>query len=169
YISWEQYEQNRQRLRDNDRGRGASRSASGRAPTLLNGRLTCGRCGLPMGARNARLGATPRYACDQLHLENCGPLCQSVSAATVDRLIEDLLVQAVQPASVELSLRAAQQSEQDRERLHSHWKQQRERAEDEATLAKRRYEAGDPDKRPGGPRTGAAVGTAVDRGAADRG
>jgi DNA invertase Pin-like site-specific DNA recombinase len=147
YISWEQYEQNRERLRENDRGRGASRSASGRAPTLLNGRLRCGRCGLPMGARNARPGATPRYACDQLHLENCGPLCQSVSAAVVDRLIEDLLVQAVQPASVELSLRAAQQSERDRERLHSHWKQQRERAEYEATLAQRRYEAVDPDNR----------------------
>jgi DNA invertase Pin-like site-specific DNA recombinase len=147
YISFEQYERNQQRLRENDRGRGASRSASGRAPTLLNGRLTCGRCGLSMGARNARADAAPRYACDSLHLESCGPLCQSVSASAVDRLIEDLLFRAVQPASLELSLRAAQQSERDRERLHSHWKQQLERAEYEAGLAKRRYEAVDPDNR----------------------
>jgi DNA invertase Pin-like site-specific DNA recombinase len=147
YISWEQYEQNQQRLRSNDRGRGASRSASGRAPTLLNGRLTCGRCGLPMGARNARPGVTPRYACDQLRLERQGPMCQSVSAAAVDRLIEALVFRAVQPASLELSLRAAEQSEQERQRLHTHWKQRLERAEYAAGLAKRRYEAVDPANR----------------------
>lgn len=147
YISWERYEHNQQRLHENDRGRGASRSASGRAPTLLNGRLKCGHCGLPMGARNARPGANPRYACDQLHLESCGPPCQSISASAVDRLVEELIFRAVQPASLELSLRAAQQDEQDRERLHVNWKQKLERAEYEAGLAKRRYEAVDPENR----------------------
>jgi DNA invertase Pin-like site-specific DNA recombinase len=147
YISWERYEHNQQRLRENDRGRGASRTASGRAPTLLNGRLKCGHCGLPMGARNARPGANPRYACDQLHLEKCGPPCQSVSASAVDRLIEELIFQAVQPACLELSLRAAQQDERDRERLHINWKQKLERGEYEAGLAKRRYEAVDPENR----------------------
>lgn len=147
YISWEQYEQNRRRLRENDRGRGASRSASGRAPTLLNGRLSCGRCGSPMAARNARPGANPRYACDHLHLEGDGPLCQSLSASTVDRLIEALIFQAVQPAALELSLRAAEQGERDRQRLHAHWKQRCERADYEAGLAKRRYEAVDPENR----------------------
>ncbi|MHB8736559.1 MAG: recombinase family protein [Terriglobales bacterium] len=147
YISWERYQRNQQRLRENDRGRGASRSATGRAPTLLNGRLRCGRCGLPMRAHNARPGARPRYTCDQLHLENYGPLCQSVSASAVDQLIEGLIFRAVQPASLELSLRAARQSEQDRERLHTHWKQKLERAAYEASLAKRRYEAVDPENR----------------------
>jgi DNA invertase Pin-like site-specific DNA recombinase len=147
YISWEQYEQNQERLRENDRGRGASRSASGRAPTLLNGRLTCGRCGRPMGARNARPGVIARYACDHLRLERRGPMCQSVSAAAVDKLIEELIFRAVQPASLELSLRAAEQSERDRERLHDHWKQKQERAAYEANLAARRYEAVDPENR----------------------
>jgi DNA invertase Pin-like site-specific DNA recombinase len=59
YITWDQYERNQQRLRENDRGRGASRSASGRAPTLLNGRLKCGRCGRPMG--RGTLGRVPRH------------------------------------------------------------------------------------------------------------
>ena len=147
YITWEEYEQNQRRLRENDRGQGASRRASGRAPTLLNGRLTCGRCGSPMAARNARPGVTARYACDHLHLESRGPICQSVSAAAVDRLIEGLIFQAVQPASVELSLRAAEQGERDRERLHAHWKQRLERVKYEAGLAQRRYEAVDPDNR----------------------
>jgi DNA invertase Pin-like site-specific DNA recombinase len=147
YITWEEYEQNQRRLRENDRGRGASRIASGRAPTLLNGRLTCGRCDSPMGARNGRPGLTARYACDYLHLESRGPTCQSVSAAAVDRLIESLIFQAVQPASVELSLRTAEQGERDRERLHAHWKQRLERAEYEGGLAQRRYEAVDPANR----------------------
>jgi DNA invertase Pin-like site-specific DNA recombinase len=147
YISWARYEQNQQRLRENDRGRGASRTATGRVPTLLNGRLKCGHCGLPMGARNARPGLTARYACDQMYLESRGPWCQSVSASAVDRLVEGLIFRAVQPASLELSLRAAQQSERDRERLHAHWKQKLERAEYEAGLAKRRYEAVDPENR----------------------
>jgi hypothetical protein len=147
YISWEEYEQNRQRLAANDRGRGASRSASGRAPTLLNGRLTCGRCGAPMAARNARPGATPRYACDRERLEACGPVCQSVAASAVDPLIEGLIFRAVQPAALELSMRAAEQAEGDRQRLHAHWKQRLERAEYEAGLARRRYEAVDPDNR----------------------
>jgi len=147
YITFEQYERNQQRLRENDRGRGASRTATGRAPTLLNGRLQCGHCGLPMGARNARPGLTARYACDQMYLESRGPWCQSVSASAVDRLVEGLIFRAVQPASLELSLRAAQQSERDRERLHAHWKQKLERAEYEAGLAKRRYEAVDPENR----------------------
>jgi hypothetical protein len=53
----------------------------------------------------------------------------------------------VQPASLELSLRAAEQSEQERQRLHTHWKQRLERAEYAAGLAKRRYEAVDPANR----------------------
>jgi hypothetical protein len=147
YRAVAQDARNQQRLRANDRGRGARRSASGHAPPLRNGRLTGGRCRLPMGARNARPDAAPRSACDRLHLENCGPLGQSVSASAVDRLIEDLRFRAVQPASLELRLRAAQQRARDRERLHQHWKQQRERTEYAAGLAKRRDEAVDPDKR----------------------
>ncbi|MDG3005845.1 recombinase family protein [Paludisphaera mucosa] len=63
YIPWEQFEANRRRLAANDRGPG-SKKATGRAPTLLNGIVRCGRCGRPMGARNARASANPRYACD---------------------------------------------------------------------------------------------------------
>ena len=61
YISWEQFEQNGRRLAANDRGPG-SKKATGRAPTLLNGVVRCGRWGKPMAARNARASANPRYA-----------------------------------------------------------------------------------------------------------
>lgn len=147
YITWEQFEANRQRMRENDLGRGASRTSSGRGSTLLNGLLTCGRCGRPMAARNARPTANPRYACDMAKQEYGGSLCQSVSAAAIDRQIEVLVLRAVEPAALELSLRAAERVEQDRERLHRHWRQTLERVEYESGRARRQYDAVDPENR----------------------
>jgi DNA invertase Pin-like site-specific DNA recombinase len=146
YITWEQYEENRRRLAAGDLGRGA-KTATGRAPTLLNGIVRCGRCGRAMGARNARVSANPRYACDWEFREYGGPRCQSVVAAYPDRLIESLVLKAVEPASLELSFRAAERAEQDRERLHTHWKQRLERAAYEADRARRQYDAVDPANR----------------------
>ncbi|WP_152054480.1 recombinase family protein [Tautonia marina] len=146
YISWEQYEANRRRLAENDRGPG-SKKVTGRAPTLLNGIVRCGRCGRPMGARNARASANPRYACDWEAREYGGPQCQSLVASYPDRLIETLVLKAVEPASLELSLRAAERVEQDRERLHTLWRQRLERAEYEADRARRQYDAVDPENR----------------------
>jgi DNA invertase Pin-like site-specific DNA recombinase len=146
YITWEQHEENRRRLAASDLGRGA-KTATGRAPTLLNGMVRCGRCGRPMGARNARVSANPRYACDREFLEFGGPRCQGVVAAYPDRLIESLVLQAVEPASLELSLRASERAEQDRERLHAHWKRRLERAAYDADRAWRQYDAVDPANR----------------------
>jgi hypothetical protein len=68
-------------------------------------------------------------------------------AAYPDRLIESLVLKAVEPASLELSLRTAERVEQDRERLHALWKQRLERAEYEADRARRQYDAVDPENR----------------------
>jgi DNA invertase Pin-like site-specific DNA recombinase len=146
YIPWEQFEANRRRLAANDRGPG-SKKATGRAPTLLNGIVRCGRCGKPMGARNARASANPRYACDWELREYGGSRCQSLVAAYPDRLIESLVLKAVEPASLELSLRTAERVEQDRGRLHGLWRQRLERAEYEADRARRQYDAVDPENR----------------------
>jgi DNA invertase Pin-like site-specific DNA recombinase len=146
YIPWEQYEANRLRLAANDRGPG-SKKATGRAPTLLNGIVRCGRCGKPMGARNARASANPRYACDGEFREYGGPRCQSLVAAYPDRLIESLVLRAVEPASLELSLRTAERVEKDRERLHTLWRQRLERAGYEASRARRQYDMVDPENR----------------------
>jgi len=146
YISWEQYEQNRRRISANDRGPGSKR-ATGRAPTLLNGIVRCGRCGKPMGARNARVSANPRYACDTEHQEFGGARCQSLVAAYPDRLIESLVLKAVEPAALELSIQAGERAEEDRERLHTHWRQRLERAGYEADRVRQQYEAVEPGNR----------------------
>jgi len=146
YITWDDYQANRRRLRENAVHRGSNRT-TGRAPTLLNGIVRCGKCGAAMAARNARANAVPRYSCDAAQYELGDPLCQGVSAAAVDGLIESLVLKAVEPAALELSLRAAGELERDRERLHEQWQQKRARVGYEVARAKRQYDAVDPENR----------------------
>jgi len=146
YISWEQYEENLRHLAANDRGRG-SKAMTGRAPTLLNGIVRCGRCQRSMKVADARRTAHPRDVCDHEFLEYGGARCQSLTAAYPDRLIEKLVLQAVEPAALELSLRVTEQVEQNRQQLHAHWKQRLERAEYEANRAQRQYDAVEPENR----------------------
>jgi len=147
YITWDQFETNERRLRDNDFCRGLPRTRGCRAPTLLNGIITCGHCGRPMAARNTGPTTKRRYACDAAKMEFGAPACQSVSAGAVDRQIEALILRAVEPAALELSLRAAEQMEQNRQHVHHHRRQSLARAEFESGRAKRQYDAVDPDNR----------------------
>jgi hypothetical protein len=146
YISWEQYEQNRRRLASHDAGRGR-KTATGRAPTLLNGVVRCGRGGRPLLAHYTRPASHPRYACAHEFTEYGGPRCQSVTARHVDRLLEALVLRAVAPAALELSFRAAERAERDRQQLHDPWRQRLERAGYEAERARRQYDAVDPENR----------------------
>jgi hypothetical protein len=146
YLRWDQYEENRRRRTAGDLG-GGSKTATGRAPTLRNGILRCGRCGKSMAARNARVSANPRSACDLEYHASGGPRCPSLVAAYPDRLVESLVLKAVEPASRELSFRASERAEGDRERLHTHGKQRLERAAYEADRTRRQDDAVDPANR----------------------
>jgi DNA invertase Pin-like site-specific DNA recombinase len=146
YITWDQYAENRRRMTENDKGREPSTKPA-RATTLLNRLVRCGRCGRPMVACNTHEVREPRYACDPGHYEGTGPACQSVTAIPVDRLIESLVLKAVEPAALELSLRAAEQAGRDRDRLHAAWRQKVERAAYEAERARRQYDAAEPENR----------------------
>jgi hypothetical protein len=56
-------------------------------------------------------------------------------------------VQAVRPAALELSLRAAEQAGRERDRLHAVWRQKVERAKYETDRARRQYDAAEPENR----------------------
>ena len=146
YITWEQYEENRRRMAANDKGR-TSAAKPGRAETLLNRIARCGRCGRPMAACKTHEVREPRYACAPgCHVANV-KMCQSVTAIPVDRLIESLVLDAVRPASLELSLRTAEHVGRDRDRVHAAWLQKLERATYESERARRQYDAAEPENR----------------------
>ena len=62
-------------------------------------------------------------------------------------MIASLILKAVEPASLELSLRTSEHAELDRGRLHKQWNQRLERAGYEVDRAQRQYDAVDPENR----------------------
>jgi len=82
-----------------------------------------------------RTKAKPYYECMRRKLE--GSPCCGLGAAAVDDLVGQQVLRALEPAALELSLQALQQVHEERERLHRHWQQRRERAAQEAQRAER--------------------------------
>ena len=65
----------------------------------------------------------------------------------MDDLVAEQVLLALEPAAVELSLKAIEDVHQERDRLHRHWKQRLERATYEAERAERQYQAVEPENR----------------------
>jgi DNA invertase Pin-like site-specific DNA recombinase len=144
YISWEQYEANQRQLRDNSPnfGRGAPRDGC----SLLGGLVNCGRCGRRMGIHYTS-GARPQLICSGASTYLGAPPCQSLTSDALEALIVRQILIALEPASLELSLAAADQIEVERQRLHDHHEQSLERARFEAERAWRQYTAVEPEHR----------------------
>jgi hypothetical protein len=70
-----------------------------------------------------------------------------LSGAVLESFIGERLLQAVSPASLELSLAASADIEQERKQLDEHWQQRLTRARYEVEQARRQYAAVDPDHR----------------------
>ena len=73
--------------------------------------------------------------------------CGQISAATLDDLVAKEVLRALEPAALELSLRAIENVEQERKRLHDQWRQTLERAGQEVARAERQYHAVEPENR----------------------
>ena len=140
YITWDQWEKNRQKLWENAakyRAGGAARGAS-----LLAGRVFCGRCGRRMSISYSGQSKA-RFTCDMTRNHLGEDQCQAFNARPLHELVENQLLLAISPASIELSLMAAQKLESDRLQLERHHQQTVERAAYQSTLARHRYEAVD--------------------------
>jgi hypothetical protein len=108
YISWDEYERNQQRLHESAQAMGADRRRGPprEGPALLQGLVLCGRCGRRMTVRyHSRRGQLcPGYICQREGIDHGEPVCQHVPGAGVDRAIGDLLVEAVNPVALEVTL-----------------------------------------------------------------
>ena len=146
YITWEQFLANQQRLAEN-RARAESRGAPREGPALLGGLLVCGRCDHRMAVQYTNSPPRISYACNRLQADYGEPFCQSLAGKVLDELIAQQLLRVLEPAALELSLRAAEDSQQERDRLHQHWRQRLERAGYETDRAARQYHAVEPENR----------------------
>jgi DNA invertase Pin-like site-specific DNA recombinase len=151
YITWDQFQRNQQRLRENALSLGADRRKSppGEGPALLQGLAMCGACGQRMTVRyhSRKRHQQPHYVCQRDGIEHARRICQSIPGQTIDEAIGNLLLELMTPATLEVALAVQHELQQrlgDADRLRQ---QQVERARYEADLAQHRYLQVDPKNR----------------------
>src|SRR5690242_14992762 len=146
YISYDTFLANRRQLRGNRYNFGAEGPGAPReGAALLQGLVRCGRCGHRMGVSYGR--QRPRYECRRARTELALPGCQSFLAGEIDAAVVAAFLEAVRPASLEATLAALRGLEDERRTVERQWQLRLERARYEARLARRQYDAVDPDNR----------------------
>jgi DNA invertase Pin-like site-specific DNA recombinase len=154
YITWEVYQENQRRLRENAHALGPERREGPprEGPALLQGLAVCGVCGGRMNVayhvRAFRPGrSVPHYFCQGRSVDSPQPVCQWVPGIPVDQAVGDLLLEIMTPASIDISLAVQQELQSRMEETDRLRKQQVERARYEAELAHHRYLRVNPDHR----------------------
>ncbi len=145
YIDWDQFLSTQARLADNAssfarRSRAAPRSRA----AVLAGLVVCGHCGCQMGVTYR---PRPRYRCAGRNKRYAVPCCLHLTGAPIEAAVVDAFFAALAPAELALldEVLAAQQA--DRARVLQQHADQVARAEYDARLAQRQYQAVDPDNR----------------------
>jgi DNA invertase Pin-like site-specific DNA recombinase len=151
YITWEEFLENQERLEKN-RTNGEEMVLSGPAReglALLQGLLLCGHCGRALTVRyTGNGGLYPCYQCNWLRREGLASKdCLSFRCDLLDAAIAEEVLEALQPAGLELALTALQELEARDQTIFRQWQRRLERAEYEAALAERRYQEVDPSQR----------------------
>ena len=142
YISWEEYEQNVERLRQNAQALGHDRASPPReGPALLQGLALCGKCGGRMRVRYHKVKERliPAYVCQRRSSEMGSRSCQYVGGGAVDAAIGKLLVETLTPFSLEVVLNVQKELQGQFEQTRRLRQKQVERARYEADQAKYRY------------------------------
>jgi DNA invertase Pin-like site-specific DNA recombinase len=154
YISWEQFQANQQRLRDNFQSHGGGQHRTcgpAREGTgLLQGIVLCGRCGHSMNLRysSPRKGRLRvNYTCERASVDSAHPVCQRIPGTGIDEAVSQILIESISPLTLEVALGVQDElqtriAEADRVR-----RQHVERAEYEAGQARLRYMRVDPNNR----------------------
>jgi DNA invertase Pin-like site-specific DNA recombinase len=148
YISLEEFLENQQRLEKN-RTNGEEMLLSGAAReglALLQGLLLCGHCGRALTVRyTGNGGIYPTYLCNWLRREGLATKdCVSFRCDLLDAAIAEQVLQALQPAELQLALAALRELESRDQTILRQWQMRLERAQYEAALAERRYKEVDP-------------------------
>ena len=151
YITWEEFQQNQRRLRENSaaHGRDRHRSPPREGPALLQGLVMCGQCGKPMTIRyrNHKGGPEPSYVCQRESVDYGEPVCQDIPGAKIDEAIGQLLLEMVTPLTLQVAIEVQDALQTQLDKADRLRRQQVQRARYEADLAKQRFLQVDPNNR----------------------
>ena len=151
YISEEQFYSNCSQLTKNSRPKpdeehgGAVREGS----ALLQGIVICGVCGRMMTLRYSRSKhvTQPIYMCQHSSVAFGRAVCQYINGGNIDRIIEELLLETINPVTTDAAISIQQEMAQRKDEILRIYSQQMERTRYEMELSKRRYLRVDPDNR----------------------
>jgi DNA invertase Pin-like site-specific DNA recombinase len=145
YISWEAFVANQARMHDNAsrfdrRARVAVRSGH----ALLVGLVVCGRCG-----RQMRVAYKPqiRYVCAALCQVYGESSCLNLDGPSIEVAVVEAFFQAIRPAELDLLDEVLAERRADRDRVARQHADRVARAAYEVRLARRQYDAVDPENR----------------------
>ncbi len=151
YLTWEQFEANQKRLAENALGFGGARKAgpAREGPALLQGRVICGVCGERMSIHYSIVShqVAPTYVCQEASIRRAEKVCQRVPGSVVDHAISNLLLELMQPLTLQVALAVQQEVEARVTETDSLRRKHVERAQYESELARRRFMKVDPDNR----------------------
>jgi len=145
YISWEEFEENRQKLRSNLLRVGSDESVTviRAGHGLLSGLLRCGRCGKKMHVRYwGKSGTAARYICEG-DFQNGGMYCIGFGGATVDRLFSEMLLDVISPYGIEASLKSIESIDSEVDGKSAVFERELQQLEYEARRAFEQYNAVD--------------------------
>lgn len=145
YISWPEFQENQQSLSQNCRNDGRLHPVR-EGPALLQGLILCGICGARMTTHysvRANGDVVPFYECIG-EARSSGPRCQSFLGEALDAAISELLLSTVTPLAMEAALSVQEELQRQLGAADALRRQQVERAQYEADLARRRFMQVDP-------------------------
>ncbi len=149
YISWAEYQAIQSQLQENANIKGSLVRGSIRdGQALLAGLLRCGHCGRKLQVHySGAKGRAVRYRCRNL-LTSDGPVeCISFGAYRVEEAVEQELLRVLSPLGLEAALGALENHRKRSEEKLLQREMALQQACYEATLARRQYDAVDPENR----------------------
>ncbi len=148
FVSWDTFERNRARLSRNSFSQPAGNSKSARGGKgLLAGLLRCRRCGRMLSVAYTGHYAKPRYSCRRGRQMHGIEPCISFGACRPDEVVGAEILLVVEPLAVEAALMAEREAITQIDEHRGALELERQQAEYDVKLARRRYERVDPDNR----------------------
>ena len=149
YISWEAYTRNQRLIADNANSKGfMARGSVRRGDALLAGLLRCGHCGRRLHVSySGTVGFCVRYYCRGAHPNHGTERCIAFGGIRVDGAVSAELLRVLAPLGIEAALRAIDARAADDLEIRRQLELALTQARDEAGLARRQYDAVEPDNR----------------------
>ena len=151
YISWDKFKINQDILAANVQSiiKNCPFTPAREGAAMLQGIAICGRCGRKMTVRyQTRNGKTNlSYRCISNLKDYANTDCQIIPGNEIDKTIEELIIKALTPKSIELAYSIQEELEKKFDELEGHILRQVKRAQYDAHLAQQRFMRVDPANR----------------------